>query len=56
MPPPPFLTVVDRAPGEWRAVLTGKAMALIHWSATQPIEDLAIEEPDLSTLFQDYYQ
>lgn len=52
---PPFLAVVDRAPGEWRAVLTGKATDLIHWSATQPIEDLAIEEPDLSTLFQDYY-
>jgi ABC-2 type transport system ATP-binding protein len=56
IPPPPFLTVVDRVPGEWRAVLTGKAMDLISWSATQPIEDLAIEEPDLSTLFQDYYQ
>lgn len=56
IPSPPFLTVVDRAPGEWRAVLTGKAMDLISWSATQPIEDLAIEEPDLSTLFQDYYQ
>jgi hypothetical protein len=50
------LTVVDRSPGEWRAVLTGKAMDLIRWSSDQPIDDLAIEEPDLSALFQDYYQ
>jgi len=55
-PPPPFLRITDRGSHEWRAVLVGKATDLIRWSANQPIEDMAIEEPDLSTLFQDYYR
>ncbi len=53
---PSFLEIVDQTASEWQATLIGSTMDLVHWSATQPIEDLSIQEPDLSALFQDYYR
>lgn len=40
----------------WRGRLTGSAVDLARWCGTQPITDLSIDEPDLSTLFQDFYR
>jgi hypothetical protein len=63
---PGFLDLVDRrdlvAPRSgkrarqvWHAALTGSVVELIRWSAAQPVEDLSIGQPDLATLFQQYY-
>jgi len=52
---PQFLEVHQRMDREWHATLTGSAMELVRWSAGKPIEDLSIGQPDLSTLFQQYY-
>lgn len=52
---PAFLDVYEHSGREWRATLTGPVMELVGWSAGQPIEDLSIGEPDLATLFQQYY-
>ncbi len=54
--PPPFLDVHEYRDMEWHASLTGPVMELVRWSARQPIEDLTIARPDLSTLFRQYYQ
>jgi ABC-2 type transport system ATP-binding protein len=55
-PPPPFLEVHARDGRAWQATLTGPAMQLVAWCAGRPIEDLAIRDPDLGTLFQQYYR
>jgi ABC-2 type transport system ATP-binding protein len=54
-PPPPFLEVRQRQDLEWHCALNGPVMELVRWSARQPIEDLAIGQPDLESLFQSYY-
>lgn len=40
----------------WRGRLTGSAVELARWCGAQPIADFSIDEPDLSTLFQDFYR
>ncbi len=51
-----IVEIIERGQECWRGRLTGSAMELVHWSSTQPIADLSIEEPDLSALFQDFYR
>jgi len=60
-PPPPsellrVLDLVEQHPQTWRGRLCGSAVELARWCGTQPIADLSIDEPDLSTLFQDFYR
>lgn len=52
---PPFLSILERHPQSWRATLTGSTVELVRWSAGQAIEDLSIEQPDLTALFQAFY-
>lgn len=52
---PRFIEVHERMGREWHATLTGPAMELLRWGTGRPIEDLSIGQPDLSTLFQQYY-
>ncbi len=40
---------------KWHGRLSGSAKELVHWCATQPIEDLSIGEPDLGEIFRSYY-
>jgi ABC-2 type transport system ATP-binding protein len=54
--PPSFLYVLQRNGREWRATLAGPTLPLVQWCAAQPIEDLAIESPDLTGLFRSYYR
>ncbi len=53
--PPPFLSILQHQPQAWRATLTGSTVELVRWSAGQAIEDLSIEQPDLTALFQAFY-
>jgi ABC-2 type transport system ATP-binding protein len=53
--PPPFLSILERQARSWRAALTGSTVDLVQWSAGQAIEDLSIEQPDLTALFQAFY-
>ena len=53
--PPAFLRVNVRRNCEWQATLHGPAIELARWCVDQPIEDLSIGQPDLATLFQQYY-
>ncbi len=55
-PPEGLLEVTEQKAKVWKARLTGNTVDLIQWSARQSIEDLVIEEPDLSSLFQEYYK
>lgn len=51
-----LVEVFERGPLEWRGVLTGPAMELVKWSASQPLADISIDEPDLAALFQEFYK
>ncbi len=53
--PPEFLSVHQQENRQWQAVLTGSVMDLVRWSAAQPIEDLSIGQPDLTSLFRRHY-
>lgn len=53
---PAFLDVYERRDRQWYASLAGPVMELVRWSAGQPIEDLSIGQPDLTRLFQQYYE
>ena len=53
--PPSCLTVAERQPQRWRASLTGSAAELVRWCAEQPVEDVSIGQPDLASLFRQYY-
>ncbi|MFQ5591728.1 MAG: ABC transporter ATP-binding protein [Phycisphaerae bacterium] len=55
-PPPPNLDLVERKNRRWVAMLTGPVMDLVRWCADKPIDDLAIEHPDLGRLFREYYE
>lgn len=46
----------ERGRQVWRGRLIGSAVELARWCGTQAITDLSIDEPDLSTLFQDFYR
>jgi ABC-2 type transport system ATP-binding protein len=54
-PVPTFLELQERRPGSWRCLIDGPVRPLLIWAAAQPIDDLAISEPDLETLFRAYY-
>ena len=54
--PPPFLELQKRDGENWTCLLAGPATELVRWAASQPIEDLAIGEPDLDVLFRQYYR
>lgn len=51
-----IVEVVERGPQVWRGRLMGSSMELVRWCNGQAIADLSIEEPNLSTLFQDFYR
>jgi len=53
---PPFIDVYEQQGRTWRATLIGVAMDLVRWAAEQPIDDLVIGQPDLASLFQEYYE
>ena len=53
---PNFLELRERRGRECQCTLTGPVMELVRWSATQPLDDLAIGPPDLESLFRRYYQ
>jgi len=53
---PDFATVNDRHGAEWRGEIDGAAAELVKWVATQPIADVTIGPPDLSTLFRAFYR
>ena len=46
----------EQSPTLWRGVLLGDAMELVRWSSLQPLADLSIDEPDLASLFESFYQ
>jgi len=52
---PVFLEVRGRESREWEASLTGPVVDLVRWCAGQPIDDLSIGQPELASLFQQYY-
>ena len=54
--PPSCLVDLRRDGVTWTAQLFGPAAALMQWGATQPIDDIAIERPDLETLFRTFYR
>ncbi len=54
--PPDFLEVKKRYAREWRCVLDGPAVDLIRWSASQPLEDISVGQPELETVFQAFYE
>jgi ABC-2 type transport system ATP-binding protein len=55
-PPPEFLEVFERGPRQWVATLRGPVQPLMQWLAAQPLEDVAIGQPDLETLFRSFYR
>jgi ABC-2 type transport system ATP-binding protein len=54
--PPPFLALKSRDGLKWTCLLRGSSVELIRWAAAQPVDDLAIGQPDLEVLFRGYYQ
>ncbi len=53
--PPEYLDLIERRDQHWQATLAGPVMELVRWCAGQPIDDLTIGQPDLASLFQEYY-
>ncbi len=53
--PPQYLDLIERRDRRWKATLTGPVMELVRWCAGQPIDDIVIDQPDLASLFQEYY-
>jgi ABC-2 type transport system ATP-binding protein len=56
VPLTPLVAIQERRQHQWLATLTGEAMDLVRWAASQPIEDLSIGQPDLSRVFGRYYE
>lgn len=54
--PPAFLELLACDGLNWKCLLTGAVMDMVHWAATRPIEDLTIGRPDLAALFREYYR
>ena len=54
--PPPCLELLERKGQVWRANMRGSVEELLRWLAAQPLEDVVIGQPDLGTLFQQYYE
>jgi ABC-2 type transport system ATP-binding protein len=54
--PPASLIVEDRVGNVWRCRLEGEVGPLIHWLASQRIEDVSISQPDLEGVFRRFYR
>lgn len=54
--PPDFLERTQQDGRVWRCTLAGPVMPLVTWCAERPLEDLSIGQPDLESLFQQFYQ
>lgn len=54
--PPNFLQLRERSDRQWNATLTGPVDELVRWLAPQMHEELTIGQPDLETLFRNYYR
>jgi len=54
--PPSGLTVYRRQKDRWDATPSMPIAELVRWAASQPIADLTISPPDLTTVFQSYYR
>jgi len=54
--PGALMEITERRSCEWDGILTGPADDFIRWAASQPIADLSIQDPDLTTLFQEFYR
>jgi ABC-2 type transport system ATP-binding protein len=55
-PAPAFLDVRQRDHASWTCLLAGPIEDLLRWASAQPLEDIAIGQPDLEMLFQQYYR
>lgn len=53
---PSFLQLNDKRGGQWQLSLTGPVMELVRWGATQPLDDMTIEQPDLEHVFKQFYE
>ena len=53
---PAFLDVQRAHDDRWTCTLTGSVGDLIRWLADKPVEDLTIGQPDLDSLFRQYYE
>lgn len=53
---PDFATESQLAGDQWSFQLLGPAAELTKWAATLPIVDFSIGQPNLETLFRQYYQ
>lgn len=53
---PPFLDVLSRADGVWKAVASGPLRVLLAWMAAHEVEDVTIEPPSLESLFRSHYK
>ncbi len=52
---PEGLEIVERRGAEWRGTLDGHVMDFVRWSASLPLDDVTISEPDLEHVFQQFY-
>lgn len=52
---PSGLQLSSREPLEWRGSVVGAAGELIRWCADHRVEDVSISPPNLSTVFQRFY-
>ena len=53
---PDLFAVARRTDRSWHGTLTGSAVELVAWAARQPLSDVTIGQPDLDSLFRQYYQ
>jgi len=52
---PACLRLQERLGAVWRCVLQGPIAELTAWLATQPLLDVTIEQPDLESIFREFY-
>ncbi len=53
---PAFLSIRHAGAAEWAGSLVGPPGPFLQWCAAQPIENLAIGDSNLSSLFRKYYE
>jgi ABC-2 type transport system ATP-binding protein len=41
---------------EWKGILRASSVDVIRWLGSRPVEDVTIGEPDIETLFHDFYR
>jgi ABC-2 type transport system ATP-binding protein len=52
---PDFLMVTDKQEDRWQAEMLGEAGSLVDWMAGRGICDVSIGQPDLESLFRQFY-